>query len=571
MSDKSKTEIQLADELTDLRLEIAELKMSDNERRKIEAALRESEERYRTLVENSLAGIYIRRGDKVLFVNRAFSRLFGYSRKELKQMRFLDLVHPDDRSIARERAEQRMRGEEPADYYQCRTLTKSGDVLWVEVFGIRIDYQGQPAVLGNFIDITERKKAEQALQEAHDELEQRVKQRTNELAKLNEELTQEIRKHEQTEEALRVSEKKYRLLLENAGVSVTYHDLDGKILLMNNVGAENLGGTPENFVGKTLHELFGSDVAGMMLERAQKIVESDAGSEHEDMIQLPSGPRWFWSLLRPARDGNGKLVGVQVTSHDITQRRQMENALREAKDHLEKKVQERTKELTEKTEELEMFTFFISHDLQSPLRSMQRFSQSLAEESGEYLGESQRKELEAFGQAAKRMNELIDDMMTYARLGILDFSKTEVPLKSIIMDAQFPLIEEIRDKGGKIHVSDSLPIVRGHERTLVRLVANLLSNAIKFVPPDRTPQVYIEAARSADSVRVSVRDNGVGIDPEYQEKIFRIFERLHSKHEYPGTGIGLAIVKKAAQLHRGTVGVESEVNKGSTFWFEIPN
>jgi PAS domain S-box-containing protein len=568
---ESKTKRQLADEVADVRREAVKLEMSDGEHRRIEWALRESEERYRTLVENSLAGIYIRQGDKILFASSSFCRILGYSWEELTEMRFIDLVHPDDRPVAGERAKQRMLGEEPAASYQCRTLTKNGDVLWVEVFGTQIDYDGKPAVLGNFIDITERKKAEQALRKAHDELGQHVELRTRELATANEDLKREIFKHEQTEKALRESEEKYRLLLENTGLSVTYYDLDGKTLLINNVGAKNLGGVPEDLVGKTLLELFGPDAANVMLERVQRIVDSDKGSEHEDMIQLPSGPRWFWSLLRPVRRGTDELIGVQVTSHDITERKKMEEALREAKGDLEKKVEDRTEELREKTEELEMFTFFISHDLQLPLRNMENLSQSLAEGSGERLGERYRKELESFGRAAKGMNELIDDMMTYARLGIQDFSKTDIPLKSIITDAQFPLLEDIVESGGEIHISDSLPVVRGHERTLVRLMANLLSNAIKFVPPDRAPKVHIEATRSENTVRVSVRDNGIGIDPEYREKIFRIFERLHSRHDYPGTGVGLAIVKKAAQLHGGTVGVESEEGKGSTFWFEIPD
>ena len=571
MKDEDKSKQQLVSDLAKLRHRVVELEVSENERKRAEEALRESEERYRILVENSIAGIYIRRDNKLLFASETFCKRLDYSWDELKEIRFIDLVHPDDRSIAKDRAEKRMAGEHPAESYQCRTMKKNGEILWVEVFGSQIDYEGQPAVLGNFVDITERKKAARALQEAYEDLEQRVKQRTSDLAKLNEDLRREISEREQTEEALRESEKKYRLLLENTGLSVVYHDLDGTFLMMNSIGAENLGGVPEDFVGKTLHELFGADAADMMVDRARRIVESGEGAEYEDKIRLPSGSRWFWSLLRPVKDGRGRMTGIQVTSRDITKRRQMEEALREAKEHLEIKVEERTEELRRKNDELEMFAFFISHDLQAPLRNIEHFSQKLSEDLGERLEERHREGLKGLIHAAENMNKLIDDMMTYAHLGIQDFSKTELSLKGIIMDAQFPLMEDIKKSGAVVYMPDPLPAVTGHERTLVRLMINLLSNAIKFMPPERKPEIHVEAIRTENGVRVSVSDNGVGIDPEYIEKIFRMFERLHSKHDYPGTGVGLAIVKKAAELHGGTVGVESEEGKGSTFWFEIPD
>ncbi|UCD58739.1 MAG: PAS domain S-box protein, partial [Candidatus Hydrogenedentota bacterium] len=435
-----------------------------------------------------------------------------------------------------------------------------------------VSEDGSPRILmGTVQDITELKRAEEALQEARDELEQRVKERTSELAKANEDLKRAISRHERTEKALRESEEKYRLLLDNTGLSVVYHDLNGKLLMINNIGARNLGGDPEDFCGKTLHQLFDADTADIMVERARQIVQSAEGTEYEDLIQLPAGARWFWSLLRPVKDPSGASIGVQVTSHDITERKRMEEALKEARDQLEKKVEKRTEQLREKNEELEMFTYFISHDLQAPLRTIEGFSRTLVEDLGDRLEDERREELLALGRAAENMHELIEDMMTYARLGIQDFSKTEVSLKSVLNNSQFELIEDIKKRGADIRVLGPLPVVRGHERTLVRLMTNLISNAIKFVPPERRPEVCIGATRSGNRVRVSVQDNGIGIAPEYREKIFRMFERLHSRHEYPGTGVGLAIVKKAVELHGGKVGVESEHGKGSTFWFEIPD
>ncbi|UCD56443.1 MAG: hypothetical protein JSV16_11475, partial [Candidatus Hydrogenedentota bacterium] len=247
------------------------------------------------------------------------------------------------------------------------------------------------------------------------------------------------------------------------------------------------------------------------------------------------------------------------------------DALRDAKDQLEAKVEERTEELRKKNEELESFVYSVSHDLKAPLRAIYGFSRALIEDLGERLEGENLENLSAIARAAENMNQLIGDMLTYARLGMQSFSKTEIPLKSVLVDSQFQLIEDIKKSGADIRISEPLPVIRGHERTLVQLMSNLLSNAIKFVPPGRKPGVCIEVKRSRDRVRVSVRDNGIGIAPEYREKIFRMFERLHSRDEYPGTGIGLAIAKKAVELHGGRIGVESEPGKGSTFWFEIPN
>ncbi|UCD58550.1 MAG: PAS domain S-box protein, partial [Candidatus Hydrogenedentota bacterium] len=163
MKDENKTKRQLMDELVELHRRIAELEVSEAKLKRTKEALRETEKRYRTLLDNSLAGIYIREGERLRFVNKSLSRLLGYTRKELLGMRFLDLVYPDDRAAAQERAERLTTRKHSAEPYQCRAVTKSGDVLWIEVYGTRINYQGKPAILGNFIDITELKRTEEEL------------------------------------------------------------------------------------------------------------------------------------------------------------------------------------------------------------------------------------------------------------------------------------------------------------------------------------------------------------------------------------------------------------------------
>jgi signal transduction histidine kinase len=225
----------------------------------------------------------------------------------------------------------------------------------------------------------------------------------------------------------------------------------------------------------------------------------------------------------------------------------------------------------EKNEELERFVYCASHDLQAPLRAIQVFSDMLIDDLGEQLESKQLKKLSAIGQSAEHSSQLIGDMLTYARLGLQNLEKTEVPLKSVLNYCQFELIEDINKMNAGIRISDSLPTVRGDERMLVRLITNLLSNAIKFMPTDRQPLIEIEVKRVDGAVHFSIKDNGVGIAPEFREKVFGMFERLHSRDEYDGTGVGLAIAKKIVELHGGKIGVESEPGIGSTFWFEIPD
>ena len=259
-----------------------------------------------------------------------------------------------------------------------------------------------------------------------------------------------------------------------------------------------------------------------------------------------------------------------VRKHNF-ERERIEDELREAKDELEVKVEERTEKLKRKNEEMENFIYSISHDLKTPVRAIQGLSQALSRDLEKQLKGEHLEDLSALRRTAESTDRLLGDMLTYARLGFEDFSKSEAPLKTVILDAQLELIDVIKTSGAKIHIVEPMPVIAGHERTLVRLMVNLLGNAIKFVQPGQSPEIHIEAVEIENRMRISVRDNGIGIDPRFQEKIFGMFARLHSQHDYGGTGIGLAIAQKAVELHGGRIGAESRLGEGSVFWFEIPD
>ncbi|HEY9728819.1 MAG TPA: CHASE3 domain-containing protein [Chroococcales cyanobacterium] len=266
---------------------------------------------------------------------------------------------------------------------------------------------------------------------------------------------------------------------------------------------------------------------------------------------------------------------------------------------LEQRVAERTKKLEESNIELEAFSYSVSHDLRAPLRTIQGFTQALLEDYGDQLNSIGQEYAHYIIDSAIQMDTLISDLLSYSRLSREEIRLQPIDLSKAISDALSQLDAQMQERQAVVTVEDSLPQVMAHRTTFVQVLTNLFSNAVKFVEPDLQPQVRIWAENVEcprlenpgneenispsprlpvplfpDSpnewVRLWVEDNGIGIAPEYQERIFRVFERLHGIETYPGTGIGLAIVRKGMERMGGRVGVESQPGRGSRFWIELP-
>jgi signal transduction histidine kinase len=244
--------------------------------------------------------------------------------------------------------------------------------------------------------------------------------------------------------------------------------------------------------------------------------------------------------------------------------------VRESQHRLEERVRVRTAELVERNEELEAFGYSISHDLRSPLRAIQGFSQLLVEDHGEQLGAAGRELLQRVIAGARLMDRLIDDLLEYSRLARSELQLAPLDLRAVVDATLAQLDGDVRSRGARITVLEPLPTVVGHRATLVQVLVNLVGNGMKFVPKDRPPEVGIRAEAKGARVRLWIEDNGIGVAPEHHERIFRVFERLHRATDYPGTGIGLAIVRKAVERMGGQVGLESQLGKGSRFWIELP-
>src|SRR3989441_379104 len=244
--------------------------------------------------------------------------------------------------------------------------------------------------------------------------------------------------------------------------------------------------------------------------------------------------------------------------------------VRDARQRLEERVRARTRELEDRNAELEAFAYSISHDLRSPLRAMEGFSQALIEDYGDRLDETGRHHAERVVMAARRMDQLIDDLLAYSQVTRADLPRAPMDLQRLMRAALDQLDGEVRTRQARVVVEGGLPAVVAHGATLTQVLVNLLANGIKFVPSDRAPEVRVRAEARDGRVRLWVEDNGIGIAPEHHERIFRVFERLHPATNYPGTGIGLAIVRKAMERMGGRAGVESEPGRGSRFWIELP-
>lgn len=262
---------------------------------------------------------------------------------------------------------------------------------------------------------------------------------------------------------------------------------------------------------------------------------------------------------------------------------------------LEQRVAERTTALQEANEALEVFVYSVSHDLRAPLRAMQGFAQALLEDYADQLDAEGQNYTHYIGASAQEMSTLLQDLLDYSRLSRTDITLQALDLASVVATGLSQLETELQEKHAQETVEQPLPDVMAHRATLVQVVTNLVANAIKFVAPGVQPQVRVwvqerESRSFSDegegedalpttynlqrttpdnSVRLWVEDNGIGIEPKHQERIFNVFERLHGAESFPGTGIGLAIVRKGVERMGGRVGVESQLGQGSRFWIEL--
>ncbi len=372
----------------------------------------------------------------------------------------------------------------------------------------------------------------------------------------------DITAHKQAEEALRQSEQRFSSMLESVrDYAIIFLDLDGRVATWNK-GAERIKGyRPEEIVGRHFSRFYTpDDIANGKPDRELHVASTEGRFEDEDWRVRQDGSR-FWAnvVITALRDAGGTVTGYVKITRDLTSRKQWEDEIRRFAEDLKRSNQE-----------LEHFAYVASHDLQEPLRTVSSFSQLLARRYQGKLDSDADEFITFIVEGATRMQTLINDLLAFSRIGTRGNPFAPVACEAILKAATENLDVAIAESGVVI-THDPLPTLVADQTQLTQLFQNLFGNAIKFRRTEETPRIHVAAKRENGAWQFGIRDNGIGIDAQYFDRIFVIFQRLHGRLEYPGTGIGLAICKKIVERHGGRMWVESEPGRGSTFHFTIPD
>ncbi len=400
--------------------------------------------------------------------------------------------------------------------------------------------------------------AEEELEKHRRNLEDLVKERTTQLGSANEELEEEIAARKRTEETLRHSEEYFRLLTENSSDIIAILDADGIIRYISPSVKRALGYTRKELIGKSGFEfVHPADLPGVKTVFDQAIPTPDYSSKLDVRYMHKDGSWLFFEVIGKNLLYNPTVSGIVINSRDITERKKAEEELHQL-----------TEELKRSNADLQQFAYAASHDLQEPLRVVAGFVKLLEKRYKSRLDEKADEYIEFTVEGVKRMQLLIKDLLTYSQVETKGKTFGPAICSVALEQALYNLHFAIEESSAEV-TYDLLPTVNGDLSQLTSLFQNLIGNAIKF-RSEKKLKIHISAERRGAEWIFSVRDNGIGIDPKYAERIFVIFQRLHSRDEYAGTGIGLSICKKIVERHGGRIWVESEAGKGSIFYFTIP-
>lgn len=387
---------------------------------------------------------------------------------------------------------------------------------------------------------------------------------------LRQQVRARTRKLEEANAELQESKLRYQTLAKISPVGIFRTDANGATTYVNPKWCAISGLSIEQAMGDGWLEAIHPDDKERLSRGWQKSAQRHKASYSDYRFLRKDGTiAWVLGQAVPEMNSENQVVGYVGTITDITDRKQAEEEIKKLNTELEQRVQERTAQLQIANKELESFSYSVSHDLRAPLRAISGFSEIIARRHRANLNEEGQHYIDNIIHASERMGHLIDDLLNYARLGRKSVRFEEVSLTSLFNEIKINMQSRLDELQGTLDIIENLPTVMGDQTLLSQVFTNLLENALTYHKPDIPPQVTVRVHSENDHVIIEVSDNGIGIPVEYQEKIFNVFQRLHSEEEYPGTGIGLATVKKAVELIKGDVWVESNVGKGSTFFVRL--
>jgi len=405
------------------------------------------------------------------------------------------------------------------------------------------DSQGNILGLVGFArDITPLKQTQEVLRQANEELELRVQARTVELSKAI--------------AALSESEERLRLFIENVPSAIAMFDREMRYLATSQRWLLDYNLGEQEIIGRCHYDVL-PEIPERWKEDNQSVLAGEVIKSEEDSFLRANGTTdWLRYALHPWHNSTGEVGGIIMFTEVITQRKQAEQKLKKA-----------IAELARSNQELEQFAYVASHDLREPLRKIKSYTDLLVKRYQGQLDEKADKYIAYITDGAVRMQTLITDLLTYSRVGRGEISLEPTDLGAVLNRTLSDLSNVIRESNALI-TTDPLPTVKANPTQMGQLLQNLIANAIKF-HGQQLPHVQIRAVLHDQLWTICVQDNGIGIEPQYAERIFVIFQRLHTKDEYPGTGIGLAVCKKIVERHGGQIWVESELGRGTTFCFTL--
>jgi PAS domain S-box-containing protein len=417
-------------------------------------------------------------------------------------------------------------------------------------------------------EIQRRLQAQATVQKVNEQLEQKVAERTAALK-------DKIIALEQTKAALKENYNLLRSVIDASPHPIFVKDLQGRYQLMNISGASRFNKQPEEVIGLNSSSLFPPEVCAKFQADEQRVLTTGQAETVEETVPIGDKLRTYHTTTNVYRDSEGNLLGIVGFARDITPLKQAQEELRQANQELEMRVQERTRELVSREHELvrsntelEQFAYVASHDLREPLRKIKSYTELLAENYQHQLDEKADKYINYITDGASRMQALISDLLTYSRVGKGELTVEPTHLESILERIINDLSLTIKENDALVTVKP-LPTILANPQQMAQLFQNLIVNAIKY-RGEATPRILIQSELKDNQWLISIQDNGIGIKPLHFERIFAIFQRLHSRDQYSGTGIGLAICKKIVERHGGRIWVESEFGTGTTFYFTLP-